>query len=84
VSSTTNKTQKSFNFDLTMTRKTNGRDGHYNTNNKKMLNLTGTLPKGLLSPTNNGDKHKHSEYFESATNLDNHLENTAPITFGTK
>ena len=34
-------------------------------NAKKKLNLTGTLPKGLLSPTNNGYKHKHSDYFES-------------------
>lgn len=64
-------------------RKSNG--GNYKSNNpKKMLNLTGTLPKGLLSPTNNADKHKHAEYFESATTLENHLENTAPITFGTK
>jgi hypothetical protein len=34
---------------------------------KKLLNLTGTLPKGLLSPMNNGNpKHTHAEYFESA------------------
>lgn len=39
-------------------------------NNKKILNLTGTLPKGLLSPTHNGaTKHKHAEYFESAQTL---------------
>jgi hypothetical protein len=49
------------------------------------LNLTGTIPKGLLSPTNAVlDKHKHAEYFESATTLDNHLERTAPIVFSTK
>ena len=35
-----------------------------------MLNLTGTLPKNLLSPTNNStNKHKHSEYFESANTM---------------
>ena len=37
---------------------------------KKFLNLTGTLPKGLLSPTNN-QKHKHAGYFESASTIAN-------------
>ena len=37
-------------------------------NGKKFLNLTGTLPKGLLSPTNN-EKHKHAGYFESASTV---------------
>lgn len=39
-------------------------------NGKKFLNLTGTLPKGLLSPTNN-EKHKHAGYFESASTVAN-------------
>lgn len=39
-------------------------------NVKKKLNLTGTIPKGLLSPTNqSNNKHKHSEYFESANTV---------------
>jgi len=38
-------------------------------NAKKKLNLTGTLPKNLLSPTNQGYKHKHSDYFESTNHL---------------
>lgn len=46
-----------------------------------MLNLTGTLPKGLLSPTNNSNnKHKHAQYFEIANNSGyNQFENTLPI-----
>lgn len=36
---------------------------------KKKLNLTGTLPKGLLSPTNNSKQPKHADYFDS--NVDN-------------
>lgn len=41
---------------------------HKNSNGKKKLNLTGTLPKGLLSPTNNSKKPKHSDYFDSNNN----------------
>jgi hypothetical protein len=65
--SSSNKTQKSFNFDLTNKQPLNLRREMPLTskNQKKKLNLTGTLPKGLLSPTNNGYKHKHSDYFES-------------------
>lgn len=49
-----------------MTLRKSGITTSKNQNAKKKLNLTGTLPKGLLSPTNNGtNKHKHSEYFES-------------------
>lgn len=48
-----NKTQKFFNFDLS-NRKSNAVANSGTKNEKKKLNLTGTLPKGssLLSPTN--------------------------------
>ncbi len=46
------------------------------------MNLTGTMPKGLLSPTQNSKKHKHAEYFESAQTVAyNQFENTMPIQF---
>ena len=54
------------------------------TNSKKIMNLTGTIPKGLLSPVNNVNlKHKHAEYFESASTVAcNQFEQTAPIIIG--
>jgi hypothetical protein len=48
-------------------------------NTKKKLNLTGTIPKGLLSPTNTSNiKHKHSEYFESANTVAYNESNALP------
>ena len=47
-SSTTNKMQNSFTFDMSYDPNQTARE------TKKMLNMTGTLPKGLLiSPPNN-------------------------------
>ena len=74
VSSTTNKNKKSFNFELEDVRLNKK---SFNSNNKsagqgkKLFNLTGPIPKGLLSPTNNINKHMHAQYFESATTLEN-------------
>ena len=45
------------------------------------MNLTTTLPKGLLSPANNNNKHKHAQYFESAVNVEKTFETTAPLLF---
>ncbi len=48
------------------------------------MNLTGTLPKGLLSPTNNSiKKHTHADYFQNTTTdlKLNKFENTTPLNF---
>jgi hypothetical protein len=47
------------------------------------LNLTGTLPKGLLSPTNNScKKHKHADYFKNANSIAfSKFDKTTPINF---
>lgn len=87
----TNKTQKSFNFDLQNQNQDNSqlmqygkKSGHSQTktNAKKMLNLTGTMQKNLMmSPANHSNnKHKHAEYFESANTLAyNQFESTIPV-----
>mgnify|MGYP007026489020 CR=1 FL=1 len=43
--------------------------------------MTTAIPKDLLSPTHHNKKHKHAKYFESAVNVENQFENTAPIIF---
>lgn len=69
--STTNKVKNQFTFDFSNNQIEEQKKNYIKSKqNKKLLNLTATLPKGLLSPTNNGgSKHKHAEYFESAQTL---------------
>lgn len=73
VSSTTNKTHKSFVFDFMNNGSQGKKKGHsQNKNGKRLLNLTGTIPKGVLSPTNNIKNNKHAHYFESAAEQPDH------------
>lgn len=75
-----NKNKKSFVFDFTgdelnskprkSANQSNSGQATVKPNAKKKLNLTQTIPKGLLSPTNNSNKPKHSNYFDEGSKVE--------------